>query len=281
MKKADLIVPFEITDEVGNFLEDYDLWDEVEVTGDVSQYTKQVGKEKGKGKGKGLKLVKSDIDLDEPYAQIKPDIAGELEKTYEIFTEGENEVYDSLNEIKDKLQADVDQMIKELSKKADKSADFVDAEATYKTHGDSISFSVSFDTDDDEEEFYPSSLTWDTSDDSTSSSAHSFNWLAWFGVWNSPFQDDFFEEGYKLHDAANALGELWSTSYSGEEGGNYDRDNLQDLIWKMLDQEGAAPETIKPKFKDPGKNEIEKRQRDKKHLKLVKSTLLAALRKLA
>ena len=109
------------------------------------------------------------------------------------------------------------------------------------------------------------------------------------GAWNSPFHDDVFLDGYKLSEAASAIDELWSTSYTGENGGNVDRDALADVIWALMDQEGDPPGSTKPKFKDPGKNEIEKNfkqerlkegARDKKHLQLVKTTLLAALRKL-
>jgi len=279
MEKEDFEEPFEITKDIAAFLEEYKLWDQLDVVGDVTKFTKEKDEEKPPPK---LKVVQKILaaNLDEPYATMKSAYAGNLEGSYESFIEVES-AEATLDEIQVEYESEIEKLAEHTAK--EHGVDLKDIgfafHVGHDTNYDSTWFKVTLNSEEGKENFMPGSLHWAFSEDSLTDSASDNSWAAWLGIYESPFFDSHWLEAYQYHESANVLEQLWATS---EE--NDDDDTLKALMKKVLGVENEEDKDS-PKFTTPHKDELKRRELRRKakkgdHLKMVKTSLVAALNKL-
>jgi hypothetical protein len=281
--------PFEIDQEVANFLTEYKLWGSIETRGDVNQWkeskeSKPSPPPPSPAKRKGLELVKSSLSDwdnwekdDEPMGKLKPEVEEDLKKNYDFFINTE-EVDDGADKVAKKLKADLEEQIELLAKRTgyDTKAQELDVDVEFVGYGTgdaSISITLG---DNDKEEDIDSGLSYSFTSASLDDAADSWDWAAWLGVYSSPYHDSDWIEAYSYNEAVSAIEQFFSTSYMGNEGDQ--RDTVLQEVWEFMGGKGH----FERKFKEPEekKEKVQKHQdikdemfKKKPKLELVKSAL--------
>jgi len=156
------------TEEYSSFLDEYNLWDDVEVT----------------------RTDEDEVD----FVTIKPEVQKELARSMETFYELDtSEKFDQTAEA---VKEEVLNALKDIHPD-------VEVQVTWDVNSGLgyVGMTVTVSLGDESEDYEPSGLFYQFSDSPMHEDAKEWNWAAWLGQYDSPFYDQAWEEAY-LEDRA-------------------------------------------------------------------------------